>query len=37
MNITEEQKQGFKQGFVIGVISFLAVKILHKFFNKIPA
>jgi hypothetical protein len=37
MEITETQKAEFKQGFVVGAMSFLIVKILHKFFNKIPA
>ncbi|MDR0666174.1 MAG: hypothetical protein LBF71_02065 [Campylobacteraceae bacterium] len=34
MEITEEQKERFKRGFIIGFFSFLGIKILHKFFKK---
>jgi hypothetical protein len=37
MAITDEQKSQIKQGFIVGFFSFLGIKILHKFFKKIPA
>jgi hypothetical protein len=37
MEITDDQKSRLKNGIILGFVSFLVVKLLHKVSNRIPA